>query len=329
MSLFYFMTSVIHKCLKNRAESFFAFGFFRIFAGMKQAQIFHQYIWIINTLRACRKLTLEELNQKWMNDGVIDGNPLQRSSFNRHRDAILNIFGIVIECEPRTYKYYISNNEALNDDSIERWIFSTLAVHGVLADSAAVKDRLVLENAPAGEEYFDVIIRAIHTNRRLRMGYKKFEAEGYEKLVCPYALKLFHQRWYLLALNDEEQMRIYALDRMTMMEITDETFEMPANFSPQEYFAEYYGVLTDNTPMAHVVVQAHKWMPNYLRTLPLHHSQRELESTPDYTDFAFDIRPTSDFLGELLRHGDGIEVLEPQEIRVKMCEIVTRMLKRY
>ena len=329
MSLFYFMTSVIHKCLKNRAESFFAFGFFRIFAGMKQAQIFHQYIWIINTLRACRKLTLEELNQKWMNDGVIDGNPLQRSSFNRHRDAILNIFGIVIECEPRTYKYYISNNEALNDDSIERWIFSTLAVHGVLADSAAVKDRLVLENAPAGEEYLDVIIRAIHTNRRLRMGYKKFEAEGYEKLVCPYALKLFHQRWYLLALNDEEQMRIYALDRMTMMEITDETFELPANFSPQEYFAEYYGVLTDNTPMAHVVVRAHKWMPNYLRTLPLHHSQRELESTPDYTDFAFDIRPTSDFLGELLRHGDGIEVLEPQEIRVKMCEIVAKMLKRY
>ena len=292
---------------------------------MKQAQIFHQYIWIINTLRACRKLTLEELNQKWMNDGVIDGNPLQRSSFNRHRDAILNIFGIVIECEPRTYKYYISNNEA----SIERWIFSTLAVHGVLADSAAVKDRLVLENAPAGEEYLDVIIRAIHTNRRLRMGYKKFEAEGYEKLVCPYALKLFHQRWYLLALNDEEQMRIYALDRMTMVEITDETFEMPANFSPQEYFAEYYGVLTDNTPMAHVVVRAHKWMPNYLRTLPLHHSQRELESTPDYTDFAFDIRPTSDFLGELLRHGDGIEVLEPQEIRVKMCEIVAKTLKRY
>ena len=315
--------------LKNRAESFFAFGFFRIFAGMKQAQIFHQYIWIINTLRACRKLTLEELNQKWMNDGVIDGNPLQRSSFNRHRDAILNIFGIVIECEPRTYKYYISNNEALNDDSIERWIFSTLAVHGVLADSAAVKDRLVLENAPAGEEYLDVIIRAIHTNRRLRMGYKKFEAEGYEKLVCPYALKLFHQRWYLLALNDEEQMRIYALDRMTMIEITDETFEMPANFSPQEYFAEYYGVLTDNTPMAHVVVRAHKWMPNYLRTLPLHHSQRELESTPDYTDFAFDIRPTSDFLGELLRHGDGIEVLEPQEIRVKMCEIIAKTLKRY
>ena len=43
---------------------------------MKPAQIFHQYIWIINTLRAYRRLTLEELNQKWMDDGVADGNPL-------------------------------------------------------------------------------------------------------------------------------------------------------------------------------------------------------------------------------------------------------------
>ena len=296
---------------------------------MKPAQIFRQYIWIINTLRAYRKLTLEELSQKWQQDGVADGNPLQRSSFNRHRDAILDMFGIIIDCEPRTYKYYISNKEVLGDDSIERWLFSTLTVHGMLADSAAVKERMVLESAPAGEQYLDVIIRAIKTNRRLLMGYKKFEAEGYEKVVCPYAMKLFRQRWYLLALNDEGQMRIYALDRMTMVELTDEPFEMPADFSAQTYFSEYFGVLTTDIPMAHVILRAHKWMPNYLRTLPLHHSQRELESTPDYADFSYDIRPTSDFLGELLRHSDGIEVLQPLELREKMRQMIAETLKRY
>ena len=296
---------------------------------MKPAQIFHQYIWIINTLRAYRQLSFEELNQKWQDDKVADGNPLQRSSFNRHRDAILDMFGIIIDCDKRTYKYYISNKDVLCDDSIERWLFSTLTVHGMLADSAAVKERLVLENAPAGEQYLDIIIRAIRTNRRLHIGYKKFQAEGYEKVVCPYALKLFRQRWYLLALNDEDQMRIYALDRMTMVELTDEPFEMPADFSPQAYFSEYFGVLTNDTPMAHVIVRAHKWMPNYLRTLPLHHSQRELQSTPDYTDFSFDIRPTSDFLGELLRHSEGIEVLEPLELRENMRQIIVETLKRY
>ena len=296
---------------------------------MKPAQIFQQYIWIINTLRAYRRQTLEELNQKWQDDQVADGNPLQRSSFNRHRDAILDMFGIIIDCDKKTYKYYISNEDVLCDDSVERWLFSTLTVHGMLADSAAVKERLVLENAPAGEQYLDIIIRAIRTDRRLRIGYKKFQAEGYEKVVCPYALKLFRQRWYLLALNDEDQMRIYALDRITMLELTDKPFEMPEDFSPQAYFSEYFGVLTDDTPMAHVIVRAHKWMPNYLRTLPLHHSQRELTSTEDYTDFSFDIRPTTDFLGELLRHSDGIEVLEPPELREKMRQMIADTLKRY
>ena len=296
---------------------------------MKPAQIFRQYIWIINTLRAYRQLTFEELNQKWQNERVADGNALQRSSFNRHRDAILDMFGIIIDCDKKTYKYFISNKDVLCDDSVERWLFSTLTVHGMLADSASVKERLVLENAPAGEQYLDVIIRAIRTDRRLLMGYQKFGAEGYEKVVCPYALKLFRQRWYLLALNDEEQMRIYALDRMTMMELTDEPFEMPEGFSPQTYFSEYFGVLTNDTPMAHIILRAHKWMTNYLRTLPLHHSQRELVSTPDYTDFSFDIRPTSDFLGELLRHSEGIEVLEPLELREKMRQMIVDTLKRY
>ena len=70
-------------------------------------------------------------------------------------------------------------------------------------------------------------------------------------------------------------------------------------------------------------------MPNYLRTLPLHDSQRELESTPDYTDFSYDIRPTSDFLGELLRHSDGIEVLQPLDLREKMRQMIAEMLRHY
>ena len=306
---------------------------------MKPAQIFRQYIWIINTLRACGGLTMEQLDRRWQEDRVAEGNPLQRSSFNRHRDAILDMFGIIIACDLKTYRYYISNPHELNDDSIGRWMYSTLTVHGVLADSAAVRERVVLENVPAGEEYLETIIQAVKQNRRLLIGYRKFEAEGYEKTVCPYALKLFHQRWYLLArllaadspqgASDEEQMRIYALDRVTKVLLTEEGFEMPANFSAQAYFSEYFGVLTDRTPLMHVVVRAHKWMPNYLRTLPLHHSQRELESTADYTDFSFDIRPTSDFLGELLRHGDGVEVLAPPDLRQKMRQIITENLKRY
>ena len=37
-------------------------------------------------------MTFEELCSLWLMDEVADGKPLQRSSFNRHRDAIQNMF---------------------------------------------------------------------------------------------------------------------------------------------------------------------------------------------------------------------------------------------
>ena len=52
-------------------------------------------------------------------------------------------------------------------------------------------------------------------------------------------------------------------------------------------------------------------------------------SSPDYTDFSYDIRPTSDFLGELMRHSVGIEVLEPGELREKMKKMLVDTLERY
>ena len=308
---------------------------------MKPSRLYHQYLWLINAFMRHGRLTLEALSREWVADEVADGKALSRTTFNRHRDAILDMFGIIIDCDKTTYQYYIGNPDILDDDTIGRWLLSTLTVHGVLADSTAVKDRVVLEDVPAGLEYLASIISAIKASRRIRLGYRKFGTEGYQKTVCPYALKLFHQRWYLLARTADDQMRIYAFDRMTAAEPTDEPFEMPGDFSPQAYFAEYFGVLTDQTPLEHVVVRAYRRTPDYLRTLPLHHSQRELtaggdgsddgqpQPSADYADFAYDIRPTADFIGQLLSHGDGIEVLAPASLRERVRQQVEAMLSRY
>ena len=166
---------------------------------MKPAKIFQQYIWLVNLLRLHPRLTLEEIGKRWIQDQVIDGKPLTRVSFYRHKDAILNLFGIVIECDvDHGYKYYIANPEVLNDDSIERWMLSSLTVNTALTNSASLKDRILLENIPAGEEYLQTLILAMRSNRRVIIEYKRFGAESKERTVSPYALKLFHRRWYPL-----------------------------------------------------------------------------------------------------------------------------------
>ena len=159
------------------------------------------------------------------------------------------------------------------------------------------------------------------------MGYQKFGSEGYVKPVNPYAVRLFRQRWYMLADNGE-RMSVYSLDRMQSVALSEQRFVRPDDFSPEAYFAEYYGVMTDGTPLEHVQLRAYGKMANLLRTLPLHASQRELRSGEGYTDFALDIRPSIDFISELLSKIDGLEVLKPENLRAKIRAILEESLRR-
>lgn len=293
---------------------------------MKTGLQFKHYVWIVNTLRKRRRLTLSELNELWVSDEVAEGNPLPRSSFNKYRDAILDMFGLIIDCDS-TYHYYISNPGEVDEDQTKQWMLSMLTTGLTLSGSSAIKDSVILENVPAGFEFLPVILQAIRQTRTIMMGYQKFGFEPYTKPVDPYAVKLFRQRWYLLADNGE-RMSVYSFDRMQSATLTDQRFARPKDFSPEDYFAEYFGVMTDGTPLEHVVLRAYGKMANLLRTLPLHASQRELESGEGYTDYALDIRPSIDFVSELLSKIDGLDVLEPQSLKEKISRILNDALKR-
>ena len=293
---------------------------------MKTGLQFKHYVWIVNTLRKRSRLTLSELNELWVSDEVAEGNPLPRSSFNKYRDAILDMFGLIIDCDS-TYHYYISNPGEVDEDQTKQWMLSMLTTGLTLSGSSAIKDSVILENVPAGFEFLPVILQAIRQTRTIMMGYQKFGFEPYTKPVDPYAVKLFRQRWYLLADNGE-RMSVYSFDRMQSAALTDQRFARPKVFSPEDYFAEYFGVMTDGTPLEHVVLRAYGKMANLLRTLPLHASQRELESGEGYTDYALDIRPSIDFVSELLSKIDGLDVLEPQSLKEKISRILNDALKR-
>ena len=292
---------------------------------MTNGQLFQHYVWIVNVLQR-ERLTLSELSERWVDDKVANGNPLPRSSFNKYRSAIIDMFGLNIECD-KQYRYYISNPDNLHSDRLSQWMLSTLTTGLTLSSSTTIRDSIILENVPAGYEFLPVILQAIRETRTISMGYQKFGFEPYTKPVDPYAVKLFHQRWYMLA-DNRERMSIYALDRMLSASLTEEHFERPADFSPGAYFAEYFGVIIDGTPMEHVVLRAYGKMASLLRTLPLHATQRELKGGDGYTDFAIDIRPTMDFISELMSKIDGLDVLEPASLKARVRAILEAAMER-
>jgi hypothetical protein len=294
---------------------------------MRPATIFREYIWLVSTIRRAGKITFSALNDQWVATEMSGGLPMPRSTFNRHRDAILDMFGIIIDCDKKDgYSYHIANAEALNEDTIQNWMFSTLSVNNVLAESKEVHHRILLERIPSDGEQLHRFIDAMKQSVRIILRYRRYGAEGSSlMLVEPYLVKLFNKRWYALVRHPEDGgLFTLAFDRILSLELTDTPFEYDTGFVPANWFRDCYGIVNDHhVPIEKVVIRAFGREPHYLRDLPLHHSQRELNATDEHTDFELTLRPTADFITPLLSRGAAIRVLSPQWLAdtVKQCHL--------
>lgn len=301
---------------------------------MKAPKIIKQYIWIIDIIYRSKHISLQELNEQWIKTEMSSGLSMPRTTFNRHREAIEEIFDICIECRRNggNSYYYIENEEILKNNDLQHWMLDSLSISNLLMESTSLKDRIVLENIPAGKEYLQPIINAMKQNHRLQMTYQKFgQQDGYTITIEPYAIKVFKQRWYLLAKNNKRaEPSIYALDRIVALEEMNESFDFPSDFDTELFFRDCYGVLCGTDDKAQqIIIRTYNPFTNYLRTLPIHHSQKEIKSTSEYTDFEFLLRPTFDFRQELLSQGNEVEVLEPISLREEMKKTLEKMLERY
>lgn len=139
------------------------------------------------------------------------------------------------------------------------------------------------------------------------------------------------QRWYMLARNvDYNYLRLYSLDRIEDVKLTDAHFVLPKDFCAKENFAEYFGIVLDESiPLQRIVLRADKYHQHYMRTLPLHHSQKEIYACDDYADFKLTLRPTYDFYMKLMSFGNMIKVLEPKSLQEKICKWLDKTLEVY
>lgn len=145
---------------------------------MKSHALFQQYIWLVNTIYKAGKISLEEINRKWLDTDLSEGLPLARSTFNRHKDAIEDMFGISIECDKRDgFKYYIGNAEVLEEDTIQNWMLSTMSVNSVLAESKAVADRILLEQIPSDGDALHIWIDAMKRGVQVIVTYHKYGSD--------------------------------------------------------------------------------------------------------------------------------------------------------
>jgi len=302
---------------------------------MKAYALFQEYIWLVNTIHRFGRLTLEEINRKWLDTEMSEGIPIARSTFNRHRDAILDIFGIIIECDRKDgFRYYIFNEEVLEEDSIQNWMLSTLSVNSILSESKAVQNRILLERIPSEGHNLLKFIDAMKRGVKVQIEYRRY-GSGTSKTSMklePLFVKLFNKRWYAIVRLPQPEANPFTLafDRVISLEVTAEKYQYDKDLDPAGWFRDCYGIVRDpQVPVERVVIRAFGKEVFYLRDLPLHHSQKEITTTEEYSDFELTLRPTADFLSPLLSRGSAIMIIEPQRLADDIKRIYQAAIELY
>ena len=294
---------------------------------------YKKYFWLVDTIRSAGKITKEQIDRKWSGSRYNDkhANAIPESSFHRIRRDIEELFDITIECKSG---YYFIAESDLNSYA-KQWLLSQFAINQSLDASREMRDCIIYESIPEGTQYLTTIVNAISENRVLLCTHKRFDSDVQHVFyLSPLCLKVFKQRWYVLGncteldgTIDPKNPKIYSLDRVVSLETLEKTFKRPKNFDARAYFAPFYGVFCGNDLHAELVrvrMESEK-DAMYLRTLPLHASQRE----PEPCVFEWRVAPTFDFIQQLRTYGSKLEVLAPLSLREQFAEEAKKLQNLY
>ena len=300
------------------------------------------YCWLIALLER-RHLTFQEIVDEWAEARC---NPyheeLTLRTFHRHREAIASQFGITVECDKSDgYRYYAKRDKVECDETTE-WMLSSMRLAS-LGEQLKYHNKVMLDTPPYNSEYLDDILGAIDKHYLLRFKYvSAFGAES-DMALRPAFVRYFKQRWYVIGVkeysSDEDEkklVRCLPFDRISYLKVVCEkhplSAEMKRFLTPENYYEDCFGIMRmEDDPVERIRIRAFYPEYNLIEEVPLHESQRRLAMSKDglYREYELTLRPSRDFLQELLWHGRNIMVLQPESLRQKMIGILQDMTRSY
>ena len=292
-------------------------------------------LYLINLLERKGALTLKEINEYYQYSSLYEGDEILPRTFLRYKDYIEVTFPCYIEFNNRTGKYELHRHSALygEDDSLYDYLLSAYHIEGMSELALKHRDKIILTEAPTGVEYVQIILEAIDKKRGLECDYYSYNRKSvkHHKLI-PYFMRTWENRWYLVAEPDNHHhgQSVFALERMDNIHLTKEKMLPSKKITAEEYFDGSFGINhSDDQKPETIRIKVYDTQVEYVRALPIHESQQEIETTEEWSIFEYRIIPCFNLYQQLLWHREKLEILEPMSVREEMKKIIKGMLERY
>ena len=177
---------------------------------------------------------------------------------------------------------------------------------------------------------FGDLLQAILNKQVLSLTYAPFGKDSFVDRIYPYHLKQFNDRWYLIARAvGYDIFGHYALDRIVSFEPIDMKYvEADVDFS--EYFDDVIGVtVPERYEPVDVILRVSNNRFNYIKTKPLHLSQRVIGEDKGYTRISINVKINKELIALILSFGADVEVLAPASLRAEMAKNIHAMNNKY
>ena len=228
---------------------------------------FKRYVWLIELISRHGYISKRDIDSAWCRSSLneLRERNIPERTFHNHREAIESIFGIRIDFK-RGLGYYIENPDDLDGEGIRSWLLESMSLSNILNESADMRSRILFENVPSSSKWLTFIVNAMREGKAITLTYKSFRnTEPYTFETHPYCLKVFRQRWYMLAHTiGKEELRIYSLDRIADIEVLDTPLLLPENFDAADFFSDYFGIIIGHNVNPSIVETA-RWVRNGFR----------------------------------------------------------------
>lgn len=286
---------------------------------------------VINKLRS-KPCSFKEINTYLKENDEFSEYVLTCSlrTFQRDLKTIATFYNLEIEYNKSQRVYEIVYEV---EDKQQTRLMESMEVFNALNITGNISKHLLLENRnPSGTQHLNELLNAAKNKLQVSFLYEKFSDDNiYNRHVKPLAIKEARHRWYLVAEDTKEnKIKTFGLDRISDIKLSNLNFETPINFDPEEAFKNSFGIINgDDKHPVKIILSFTKRESNYVKSLPLHHSQELVFENGNESHFQYFLLPTYDFTMEILSYGNQVEVLEPHWFRNEVAEKLKDALHRY
>ncbi len=184
-----------------------------------------------------------------------------------------------------------------------------------------------------GLHFLDTLYQAIVKKVVLVITYRSFTSTVENKFnFTPFILKEFNNRWFLVGRKiNARNISNLALDRIVAIDYDFQASYTEEDFDAEAFYKDVVGI-TVNQGMPTQKIQLWIDCANapYVLTKPLHPSQtQEKEHEDGSIEISLHLKRNNEFERLLLGFGEGIEILEPPELRRNIRKKLEDALRLY